>query len=83
MTRRPVFSDAEAGRLIEALATAVLVADPGLHITRVNAAAAHLLALSATKLVGKPVSDVFSGDCDFTSEFPTCAPAEGELTCEV
>ncbi len=65
MIKRQDLTEEEAGSLVEALATAVLVADADLHIIKVNAAAESLLALSATKVVGRSLSDIFTGACDF------------------
>lgn len=52
-------------RLIEALATAVIVADKDLRVTTVNAAAEALMAQSASKLVGRLLPQVFVGEPDF------------------
>lgn len=55
----------DAGKLVEALATAVLVADGAFAVTIVNAAAESLLALSATTLVGRSLVEIFGGASDF------------------
>jgi len=65
MTKHGDLTGEDAGKLVEALATAVLVADADLCIVSVNAAAESLLALSATKLVGRQLRDVFLGTPDF------------------
>lgn len=65
MTKRPNSGDDDGSRLVDALSTAILVIDPDLRITRVNAAAESLLALSAAKLVGRTLGEVFTNGCDF------------------
>jgi two-component system nitrogen regulation sensor histidine kinase GlnL len=56
----------DASTLVDALATAVVVADADLAITHVNPAAESLLAQSTTKLVGRQLREVFVGGCEFT-----------------
>lgn len=51
--------------LIGALATSVLVVNPGLNIIQVNSAAESLLEQSATKLVGRQLHEVIAGGCEF------------------
>lgn len=55
----------DANTLIEALATAVVVTDEALRISKVNAAAESLLALSATTLLGRSLADFFGTASDF------------------
>jgi len=55
----------DGNKLFGAMATAVVVADHDLRITRINTSAENLLALSAAKLVGSKVGDVFVGAAAF------------------
>lgn len=64
MTKRQAPDD-DLQRLFSALTTAVIVADAKLRITLVNPAAESLLALSATKLIGRTLLQAFVGPSDF------------------
>ena len=54
----------DEARLIDALATAIVVIDSSFTVRKVNGAAQNLLAVSAVKLVGRPLGEFFTDAAD-------------------
>ena len=65
MAIRPALIHDDSSPLIEALTTAVLVADADRRVTRMNAAAENLLGASATKVIGRSLHTVFAANPAF------------------